>query len=133
MRPSATRRPLCLIQTPVKRDGVIVAHAAAEDIERRADGEVHPPLAKLGHPPQVVHRTRAAGVRRRNRRVPGDQLHQCLVDPLAKTLDIDTVNEEFVASLGQGRVHLTIGSALDIFGGDGVRYEEAVAFNRGLN
>jgi hypothetical protein len=27
-------------------------------------------------------------------------------------------------------VHLTIGSALDIFGGDGVRYEEAVAFNR---
>ena len=29
-----------------------------------------------------------------------------------------------------GRVHLTIGSALDIFGGTGVRYEDAVAFNR---
>ena len=28
------------------------------------------------------------------------------------------------------RVHLTIGSALDIFGGDGVRYEDAVAFNQ---
>jgi phosphoribosylformimino-5-aminoimidazole carboxamide ribotide isomerase len=38
-----------------------------------------------------------------------------------------------VTELGQGRVHLTIGSALDLFGGDGVRYEEAVAFNRGLN
>ena len=35
-----------------------------------------------------------------------------------------------VTELGQGRVHLTIGSALDLFGGDGVRYEEAVAFNR---
>lgn len=37
---------------------------------------------------------------------------------------------ETVARLGQGRVHLTIGSALDIFGGQGVRYAEAVAFNR---
>ncbi|HZR20758.1 MAG TPA: phosphoribosylformimino-5-aminoimidazole carboxamide ribotide isomerase [Verrucomicrobiae bacterium] len=35
-----------------------------------------------------------------------------------------------VSSLGRGRVDLTIGSALDIFGGSGVRYEEAVAFNR---
>ncbi|MGC3958213.1 MAG: phosphoribosylformimino-5-aminoimidazole carboxamide ribotide isomerase [Verrucomicrobiota bacterium] len=35
-----------------------------------------------------------------------------------------------VSRLGQGRVHLTIGSALDIFGGAGVRYVEAVAFNR---
>jgi phosphoribosylformimino-5-aminoimidazole carboxamide ribotide isomerase len=39
--------------------------------------------------------------------------------------DLSTVNE-----LGQGRVDLTIGSALDIFGGAGVRYEDAVAFNR---
>lgn len=37
---------------------------------------------------------------------------------------------ETVARLGQGKVHLTIGSALDIFGGKGVRYAEAVAFNR---
>jgi phosphoribosylformimino-5-aminoimidazole carboxamide ribotide isomerase len=35
-----------------------------------------------------------------------------------------------VTELGQGRVHLTIGSALDIFGGDGARYEDAVTFNR---
>jgi phosphoribosylformimino-5-aminoimidazole carboxamide ribotide isomerase len=35
-----------------------------------------------------------------------------------------------VTELGQGRVHLTIGSALDIFGGNGVHYAEAVAFNR---
>jgi phosphoribosylformimino-5-aminoimidazole carboxamide ribotide isomerase len=39
---------------------------------------------------------------------------------------------EAVTRLGQGRIHLTIGSALDIFGGNGVRYEDAVAFNRRL-
>jgi phosphoribosylformimino-5-aminoimidazole carboxamide ribotide isomerase len=37
---------------------------------------------------------------------------------------------EEVARLGSGRVDLTIGSALDIFGGSGVKYEEAVAFNK---
>jgi phosphoribosylformimino-5-aminoimidazole carboxamide ribotide isomerase len=39
---------------------------------------------------------------------------------------------EEVTRLGQGRVDLTIGSALDIFGGSGVRYEDVVAFNRRL-
>ena len=37
---------------------------------------------------------------------------------------------ETVTRLGQGRLDLTIGSALDIFGGKEVRYEDAVAFNR---
>ena len=37
---------------------------------------------------------------------------------------------ELVTRLGQGRIDLTIGSALDIFGGSGVRYEDAAAFNR---
>jgi phosphoribosylformimino-5-aminoimidazole carboxamide ribotide isomerase len=37
---------------------------------------------------------------------------------------------ETVAKLGQGKVNLTIGSALDIFGGDGVKYEDCVKFNR---
>jgi len=35
-----------------------------------------------------------------------------------------------VTATGCGRVDLTIGSALDIFGGTGVRYCDAVAFNR---
>jgi len=39
---------------------------------------------------------------------------------------------ETVTRIGQGKVHLTIGSALDIFGGKGVRYADAVAFNRHL-
>jgi phosphoribosylformimino-5-aminoimidazole carboxamide ribotide isomerase len=37
-----------------------------------------------------------------------------------------------VTRLGQRRIDLTIGSALDIFGGSGVRYEDAVTFNRQL-
>ena len=35
-----------------------------------------------------------------------------------------------VQELSQGRVDVTIGSALDIFGGKGARYEDCVAFNR---
>ena len=38
---------------------------------------------------------------------------------------------EAVTRAGQGRIDMTIGSALDIFGG-GLRYADVVAFNRGL-
>ena len=37
---------------------------------------------------------------------------------------------EEVTRLGAGRIDLTIGSALDLFGGNGVRYVDCVAFNR---
>lgn len=37
---------------------------------------------------------------------------------------------EEVTRMGRGRVDLTIGSALDIFGGAGVKYSDAVGFNR---
>lgn len=36
---------------------------------------------------------------------------------------------ETVTRAGQGKVDLTIGSALDIFGGSGVKYEDCVKFN----
>ena len=35
-----------------------------------------------------------------------------------------------VTKLGQGKVDLTIGSALDIFGGSGVKYADCITFNR---
>jgi phosphoribosylformimino-5-aminoimidazole carboxamide ribotide isomerase len=35
-----------------------------------------------------------------------------------------------VHELGAGKVDVTIGSALDLFGGNGVRYQDCVAFNR---
>lgn len=37
-----------------------------------------------------------------------------------------------VTDLGNGRIDLTIGSALDLFGGTGVRYADCVAFNHRL-
>lgn len=37
---------------------------------------------------------------------------------------------ETVTRVGRGRIDLTIGSALDLFGGSGVRYADCVAFNR---
>jgi phosphoribosylformimino-5-aminoimidazole carboxamide ribotide isomerase len=37
---------------------------------------------------------------------------------------------EEVTRLGHGKIDLTIGSALDIFGGTGVRYDDVVKFNR---
>jgi phosphoribosylformimino-5-aminoimidazole carboxamide ribotide isomerase len=39
---------------------------------------------------------------------------------------------EEITRISGGRIHLTIGSALDIFGGTGVRYDDAVRFNRKL-
>jgi len=44
----------------------------------------------------------------------------------AKSLD----DLESVTRVGVGRIDLTVGSALDIFGGRGVRYEDVVAFHR---
>jgi len=37
---------------------------------------------------------------------------------------------ELVKELSGGKVDLTIGSALDIFGGSGVKFEECVEWNR---
>jgi phosphoribosylformimino-5-aminoimidazole carboxamide ribotide isomerase len=37
---------------------------------------------------------------------------------------------ERVEQLSDGRVDLTVGSALDIFGGTGIRYADCVAWNR---
>jgi phosphoribosylformimino-5-aminoimidazole carboxamide ribotide isomerase len=37
---------------------------------------------------------------------------------------------ETVTRIGRGRIDLTIGSALDIFGGNGVTYADAVRFNK---
>ncbi|HEY1719384.1 MAG TPA: phosphoribosylformimino-5-aminoimidazole carboxamide ribotide isomerase [Verrucomicrobiae bacterium] len=62
-----------------------------------------------------------------------------LVEKLGKWTSISTTyaggansisDLETVTKLGQGKVNLTIGSALDIFGGSGVKYADAVEFNR---
>ena len=37
---------------------------------------------------------------------------------------------ELVKKLSSGKIDLTIGSALDIFGGKTIKFEEAVAWNK---
>jgi phosphoribosylformimino-5-aminoimidazole carboxamide ribotide isomerase len=66
-------------------------------------------------------------------------IDQALVSVLARSSPLLTTyaggakslaDLETVERVGRGRIDLTIGSALDIFGGNGVRYEDVVAFNR---
>lgn len=66
-------------------------------------------------------------------------IDQELVSRLAQWITIPTtyaggansLNDlQLVTRLGHGKIDLTIGSALDIFGGSGVRYQDVVAFNR---
>jgi phosphoribosylformimino-5-aminoimidazole carboxamide ribotide isomerase len=62
-----------------------------------------------------------------------------LVSKLAEWTDVPTTyagganslaDLELVTELGKGKIDLTIGSALDIFGGMGVKYEDVVQYNR---
>lgn len=62
-----------------------------------------------------------------------------LVEKLSRSVSIPTTyaggarslkDLEEVTRLSQNKIDLTIGSALDIFGGSGIKYQEAVAFNR---
>ncbi len=45
----------------------------------------------------------------------------------------DLSDMELIRDLGQGRLHATVGSALDIFGGSSMTYQEAVNFHRANN
>ena len=68
-------------------------------------------------------------------------IDQDLVEQLARWATLPTTyagggtslaDLETVTRISANRIDLTIGSALDIFGGAGVRYEDCVAFNRTL-
>ena len=69
-------------------------------------------------------------------------IDQALVEKLAQWTPLPTTyaggakslaDLEEVTRVGRGRIDLTIGSALDIFGGSGVKYAELVQFNRRLS
>jgi phosphoribosylformimino-5-aminoimidazole carboxamide ribotide isomerase len=42
----------------------------------------------------------------------------------------DMADMDTIRAIGRNRLHATVGSALDIFGGTGMRYDEAVAFHK---
>jgi phosphoribosylformimino-5-aminoimidazole carboxamide ribotide isomerase len=64
-----------------------------------------------------------------------------LLDLLATSVPIPTTYAGGVASMadleqirvsGRGRIDVTVGSALDIFGGTGLRYQDVVAYHAQL-
>ena len=89
---------------------------AAEDVECRADGEVHTAVADLVHEAEVVDRTGAAGIGGRDGGVLGEQRDEIEVDALRETFHIHSVDQELGAMLGQylqrGGVHAQIGEGL---------------------
>ena len=109
----------------IKCYGVFVAHAvAAEDVESGADREMNPPLAKRGDSLQILHRLGTAGVGGGDGAVLGDESDEVFVDPLPKPLDVDAVDEEFIAVPGQSAkrvgVDAKIGKGLPTVGDDKV-------------
>ena len=97
-----TRLDLALIRQLEPHCAEFLVHAA--DVEGKCEGIDEELVTRLGE--WVTLPTNYAGGARRLE-------------------DIALVNR-----LGQGKIDLTIGSALDIFGGSGVRYAEAAALGR---
>lgn len=60
-----------------------------------------------------------------------EKLGQWTLIPMTYAGGANSISDlETVTKLGQGKIDLTIGSALDIFGGSSVKYEDCVKFNR---
>ena len=64
-----------------------------------------------------------------------------LLDLLATSVPLPTTyaggvaamaDMELIRTAGRGRIDVTVGSALDIFGGSGLRYQDVVAFHAGV-
>jgi phosphoribosylformimino-5-aminoimidazole carboxamide ribotide isomerase len=79
----------------------------------------------------LIHAVDVEGLCNGIDRVLVEKLGQCTPIPTVYAGGANSLADlEAVTQLGQGRVDLTIGSALDIFGGSGVKYEDCVKFNR---
>lgn len=79
----------------------------------------------------LVHAADAEGLRLGMDLELIDRLGQWSPLPATYTGGANSLRDlEEVWRIGRGKIHLTIGSALDIFGGTGVRYADAVEFNR---
>jgi phosphoribosylformimino-5-aminoimidazole carboxamide ribotide isomerase len=79
----------------------------------------------------LVHAVDVEGLCRGIDRELVEKLGQWTTLPTTYAGGASSLNDlEEVTRLGRGKIDLTIGSALDIFGGNGVRYADAVAFNR---
>jgi phosphoribosylformimino-5-aminoimidazole carboxamide ribotide isomerase len=79
----------------------------------------------------LIHAVDQEGLRRGIDRELVKQLGQWTPIPTTYAGGANSLADlEEVTRLGRGKVDLTIGSALDIFGGTGVKYDDVVKFNR---
>ncbi len=79
----------------------------------------------------LIHAVDVEGLCRGIDRELVERLGQWSPIPVTYAGGANTISDlETVARVGPGRVDLTIGSALDIFGGSTIRYADCVAFNR---
>jgi phosphoribosylformimino-5-aminoimidazole carboxamide ribotide isomerase len=79
----------------------------------------------------LIHAVDVEGLCRGIDRELVQKLGQWTPIPMAYAGGANSLSDlEDVSRLGGGKVNLTIGSALDIFGGTSVKYEDCVAFNR---
>ena len=75
----------------------------------------------------LIHAVDVEGLCRGIDRVLVEKLGQWTPIPMTYAGGANSLADlETVTELGQGRVNLTIGSALDIFGGNGVKYDDCV-------
>jgi phosphoribosylformimino-5-aminoimidazole carboxamide ribotide isomerase len=78
----------------------------------------------------LIHAVDKEGLRRGIDRELVKQLGQWTPIPTTYAGGANSLADlEEVTRLGQGKIDLTIGSALDIFGGSGVKYDDVVKFN----
>jgi len=79
----------------------------------------------------LIHAVDKEGLRRGIDRELVKQLGQWTPIPTTYAGGANSMSDlEEVTLLGRGKIDLTIGSALDIFGGNGVKYDDVVKFNR---
>ena len=88
--------------TTIKRHRVGVAHAgAAENVQRRPDGQVNLSLPQSRDLLQIMQRVRAAGVSCWNGRPATEFFDQFAVNTVAQTLHVRRMNQEFGAAPGE--------------------------------
>lgn len=91
-----------LAERIVKVDTLAVGDAgAAENIEGGADGEVDAIAAEVGDRLEVFERTRSAGIGGGDAGPTGEFFDEFLVDAVAEAFDIDGMDEELVAMIGE--------------------------------
>ena len=125
-------RPRIFSHAAVEFYAVLVFHAAAaENVQRRADGQVNFPAAEPRDFLQVRQRIRAAGVSRRDRRPAAEFFDQFAVNAAAQTFHVHGVDQKFRAKAGEFlqrfRVHCQFGEFLPAVGDDKIFFAALAA------